>query len=57
MTGAAAIVAIIGVLGALFLAMRGLRSHHLTFERKAIFAAIWALIIVGLAFILGRMGM
>jgi hypothetical protein len=31
-----------------------LQSHGLTFERKMQFAVAWAVIIAGLAFILGR---
>ena len=56
MSGPAAIVAIIGAMAALVLALRGLQSHHLPFEKKAQMAVIWALIIIGLAFVLGRMG-
>lgn len=56
MNGAAAIVAIIGVMAALILALRGLQSYRLPFERKALMAAVWVIIIAGQAFILGRMG-
>lgn len=56
MIGAAAIVALIGSIAALILAVRGLQSHRLTFEKKALMAVIWALIIISLAFVLGRMG-
>ena len=56
MSGPTAIVAIIGAMAALVLALRGLQSHHLPFEKKAQMAVIWALIIIGLAFVLGRMG-
>ena len=57
MIGASAIVAIIGVLAALFLAVRGLRSHNLPFEKKAWMAAAWAVIILIVAFVFSRAGL
>ena len=57
MIGASTIVAIVGVLAALFLAVRGLRSQNLTFEKKAWMAAAWALIILIVAFIFSRAGL
>lgn len=56
MTGSAAIVSIIFVLGALVLALRGLKSHRLSAEKKAWMAAIWVLIIAGAAFLFSRLG-
>jgi len=50
------IVALVGVTAALFLAMRGLRSHGLSFERKATMAVIWIVIIAVLAFVITRFG-
>jgi hypothetical protein len=55
-TGSAAIVSIIFVLGALVLALRGLKSHRLSAEKKAWMAAIWVLIIAGAAFLFSRLG-
>jgi uncharacterized membrane protein YecN with MAPEG domain len=48
------IVMLISVTAALFLAVRGLKSHGLSFERKAGMAAAWVVIIVVLAFVLQR---
>ncbi|MCB2059928.1 MAG: hypothetical protein R3E09_19015 [Novosphingobium sp.] len=56
MTGPATIVGIILALGALVLALRGLRSYRLPLEKKAWMAAIWVLIIAGTAFIFSRLG-
>lgn len=53
MNGAASIFAIVAVLGALILAVSGLRSHRIPLERKAWMALAWVLIIVGLALIIG----
>ncbi|MND07463.1 hypothetical protein D3C83_294410 [compost metagenome] len=52
----AAIVSVIAVLAALVLAVRGLRSHQLPFEKKAWMAAAWLLVIVVLAFVFDRIG-
>lgn len=57
MTGPAAIVSIIFVIGALVLALRGLRSYRLPAEKKAWMAAIWVLIIAGMAFLFSRLGL
>jgi len=57
MNDPAAIVAIIGIVAALILALRGLRSYHLSFVKKAVMAVAWVLIIVVLAFVLGRFGL
>ena len=51
-----AIVMLVGSAMALFLALRGLRSHGLSFENKAWMAAVWAVVIGVLAFVLSRMG-
>lgn len=53
MTGAA-IVSLIAASGWLLLNWRALESHGLSFERKMQFAVAWTVIIVGLAFVLGR---
>lgn len=50
------VVTIIGVLGALVLALRGLRSYNLPFERKAWMIVIWVVIIVVLALVMSRFG-
>ena len=54
MIGPTAIVSIIAVIGALVLALRGLRSYNLPFERKAWMAGIWVVIIVVLALVMSR---
>jgi hypothetical protein len=54
--GMAAIVSLIAVAGALVLAVRGLRSHQLPFEKQAWMAAAWLLVIAVLAFVFDRMG-
>ena len=54
--GMDAIVSMIAVALALVLAVGGLRSHRLPFEKKAWMAAAWLLIIVVLAFVIDRMG-
>ena len=51
---AVAIVGIVTALAALFLALRGLRSHGLPFETKAVMAGVWVAIIAGLAFVFSR---
>jgi hypothetical protein len=51
---AGAIVSLIAASGWLFLNWRAVQSHGLSFERKMQFAVAWAVIIAGLAFILGR---
>jgi hypothetical protein len=48
------VVMLVTVTAALFLAVRGLQSHGLSFERKAWMAAAWVAIIAALAFILQR---
>lgn len=52
----AALVSVLGVAAALFLALRALRSHNLPFEKKAWMAAAWLLLILVLAFVLDRAG-
>lgn len=54
MTSTAMIVALIGVLASLFLAIRSWRSHGLSFGAGARTALIWAGIIVVTAFVMGR---
>ncbi len=56
MSSAAQFVWIISLTLSLFLAVRALRAHGLSFENKAWMAAAWTLIIAVLAFILGRLG-
>lgn len=51
------LVAIVAAAMALVLAVRGLRSHGLSFENKAWMAAAWVGIIAVLAFVLTRIGM
>ena len=50
----AMIAMLIGAVAALVLAMRGLQSQGLTFERKMWMGAIWIAIIIVLAFALQR---
>jgi hypothetical protein len=45
---------LIGATAALFLAVRGLQSQSLSFERKAWMAVVWAVIIAVLAFVIQR---
>ncbi len=54
MIGGAEIVSVITVTAALFLAVRALRSHRLPPERQALMAVAWVVIIIVLAFVLGR---
>lgn len=54
MIAVGAIVSLIAASGWLFLNWRALENHGLSFERKMQFAVAWAVIIAGLAFILGR---
>lgn len=49
------IVMAIGVAAALVLALRGLRSHDLSFGRKAAMIAAWVVIITVLAFLVDRL--
>lgn len=53
---AATIVSLISIVACLFLAVRALRSHGLSFENKAWMAVAWAVIIAVSAFVLGRIG-
>ncbi len=55
--GAANIVLLVSASASLFLALRALRSHGLSFENKAWMAVSWALIIAVLAFVLGRLAL
>lgn len=57
MTTAATVAMLISSVACLFLAVRGLQSHGVSFENKAWMAVAWALIIGVLAFLLGRMGL
>lgn len=54
MMTAATIVFLVTLIGSLFLAVRALRSHDMSFENKAWMAVAWALIIAALAFVIGR---
>lgn len=49
------VVSLISVAAALFLAVRALRSHGLSFKNKAWMAVAWAVIIAVVAFVVGRM--
>ena len=55
MTGTT-VVFLIGLVASLFLAVRALRSHGLSFQNKAWMIVAWALIIAVLAFVIGRFG-
>lgn len=55
MTSMAMIVALVGVLASLFLAVWSWRSHGLSFGAGARMALIWAGIIAVMAFVLGRL--
>ncbi|HEX7751435.1 MAG TPA: hypothetical protein VF440_03465 [Novosphingobium sp.] len=57
MNTAATVTFLISSVACLFLAVRALHSHGMSFENKAWMAAAWALIIAVLAFVLGRMGL
>ena len=50
------VVSLVSLVAALFLALRALRSHGLSFENKAWMAVAWAVIIAALAFVIGRIG-
>ena len=50
------IASLVAVAAALVLAVRGLRSYRLGFEKGAAMAAAWAVIILVLAFVLTRLG-
>lgn len=52
MIGAASIVGIVMVLGALVLAVSGLRSHGLSFKRTAGMALVWLLIFLVLLLVI-----
>ena len=52
----ATVVSLISVVACLFLAVRALNSHGISFENKAWMAVAWALIIAVLAFVAGRFG-
>ncbi len=49
-------VSLVAMSGWLLLNYRALQSHGLSFEQKAAMAVGWAVIILGLAFVLTRMG-
>ena len=49
-------VSLVAMTGWLFLNWRALQARRLSFEQKAAMAVGWAVIIVGLAFVLDRMG-
>jgi choline-glycine betaine transporter len=51
----ATVVFLISIVASLFLALRALRSHGLSFENKAWMAVAWAVIIALVAFIVGRL--
>ncbi len=50
------IAVLITVTASLFLAVRALQSHGLSFENKAWMAVAWVLIIGVMAFVISRMG-
>ena len=51
-----AAASIAALLACLFLALRALRSHGMSFENRAWMAAAWVLIIAILAFVITRLG-
>jgi FtsH-binding integral membrane protein len=55
MNDAATIVSIITVAAALFLAVRGLRSHQPGGKRTVMMAGAWIVIIAALAFLFDRL--
>jgi hypothetical protein len=54
-TSTAMIVALVGVLASLFLAVRSWRSHGLSVSAGVRMGLIWAVIIAVTAFVLGRL--
>lgn len=56
MIAAGTIVALVALLGYLFLAMRGLKARNLPFETTAWMAVAWIVIIVVLTFAIWRFG-
>lgn len=50
----AIVVSLIAMLGWLFLNYRALQADGMSFQQKAVMAAIWAVIIAVLAYVLGR---
>jgi hypothetical protein len=50
------VIALIAISGWLFLNYRALQSHGLSLEQKAAMAVGWIIVIIGLAFVLTRMG-
>lgn len=48
------VVSLIAMLGWLFLNYRALQADGMSFQQKAVMAAIWAVIIAVLAYVLGR---
>jgi hypothetical protein len=57
MMSGAILISLLAVTASLFLAMRGLQSHGLSFENKAVMAAAWVLVIGVLAFVFTRLGL
>jgi hypothetical protein len=56
MMTAAIVVSLVAMSGWLYLNWRALESHGLSLERKALFAAVWVALFVGLAFLFTRLG-
>jgi hypothetical protein len=56
MAAGSMVMALVAILGWLFLNCRALQSHGLSLEQKAAMTAGWIVMISGLAFILTRMG-
>jgi hypothetical protein len=54
MMTAATLVSLVAMSGWLYLNWRALESHQLSFERKALFAAVWVGLFAGLAFLFSR---
>ena len=56
MTGTESIFAVVAVVGALVLAVRGLNGHNLSKEKVVRYALIWAAIIGGFVLLLSVAG-
>lgn len=56
MSGAALVVSIISILAVLFLVGRGMSHRKLGFQRMAMLALVWIVIILGLVLVLQQVG-
>ncbi len=55
MMTAATVVGLVAMSGWLFLNWRALESHELSFERKALYGAVWVALFAGVAFLFSRL--